>query len=58
MENNYYATLNNKYLLQSRIGKGGTSEVYLGYSIDEPKQSYAIKTLNTNTKSKIDPYEN
>lgn len=61
MENNYYATLDSKYLLQSLIGKGGTSEVYWGYSInDTTKQSYAIKTLNTNTKAKtkIDPYEN
>lgn len=61
MEKNYYATLDSKYLLQTLIGKGGTSLVFLGRSIDDAKRSYAIKTINSeNAKSKLklDPYEN
>jgi serine/threonine protein kinase len=41
------AILANKYNLTKKIGKGGTSCVYLGHSISEPSIDYAFKIIKS-----------
>jgi len=47
--------IDKKYALTKKIGSGGTSKVYLGHKLDNPKEVFAVKIIkpSNNSESKV-----